>query len=132
VRACPLIQEPVILKDSPIETNELYNQDNQWTRIVELELVPQPSQPNSEITELHHGMRDGVLKVKLWAATAEYMLRKWIIDCSPDHGPDGPEYRLWLGDHLSLYGVKNALLAPGYRFPVVEHGTEPASAFRNR
>ncbi|MBE0474098.1 MAG: WYL domain-containing protein, partial [Rhodoferax sp.] len=27
------------------------------------------------------------------------------------------EFRLWLKDHLALYGVKNALLAPGYRSP---------------
>ena len=27
------------------------------------------------------------------------------------------EFRLWLKDPLALYGVKNALLAPGYRSP---------------
>jgi len=90
------------------------DQDIQWTRIVELELVPHPDQPRPEITEMDYGMRDGVLRMKLRAATAGYILRKWSVDCSPDHCLRGPEYRLWLKDHLAIYGVKNAVLAPGY------------------
>jgi len=88
------------------------DQDIQWTRIVELELVPNQSRP--EITEMDYGMRNGVLRMKLRAATAGYILRKWRVDCSPDHCLRGPEYRLWLKDHLAIYGVKNAVLAPGY------------------
>jgi len=56
-----------------------------------------------------------VLHMKLRAATAGYILRKWSVDCSPDHSLRGPEYRLWLKDHLAIYGVRNAVLAPGYR-----------------
>ena len=111
------IQEPVVLKDSQVEAHERPDQDIQWTRIVELELVPHPDQKRPEITLQDYGMRDGVLKMNLRAATAGYVLRKWSVDCSPDHSLHGPEYRLWLRDHLSLYGVKNALLAPGYRSP---------------
>jgi hypothetical protein len=55
-----------------------------------------------------------MLKMKLRAATAGYILRKWSVDCSPDHSLRGPEYRLWLKDHLALYGVKSAVLAAGY------------------
>jgi len=66
---------------------------------------------------MDYGMRDGVLKVRLRAATAGYVLRKWSVDCSPDHSLRGHEYRLWLKDHLALYGVANATLAPGYRTP---------------
>ncbi|PZP59784.1 MAG: WYL domain-containing protein [Pseudoxanthomonas spadix] len=51
------------------------------------------------------------------AATAGYILRKWSVDCSPDHSLRGYEFRLWLRDHLALYGVKNAVLAPGYAAP---------------
>lgn len=108
------IQDPVVLKDATVEAHERPDQDIQWTRIVELELVPHPDQPRPEITKLDYGMRDGVLKMKLRAATAGYVLRKWSVDCSPDHSLRGPEYRLWLKDHLALYGVKNAVLAPGY------------------
>ena len=51
------------------------------------------------------------------AATGGYVLRKWSVDWSPDHSLPGPKYRLWLKDHLALYGVKNAELAPDYRSP---------------
>lgn len=42
------------------------------------------------------------------------MLLHWSVDASPDHSLQGHEYLLWLKDHLALYGVKNAVLAPGY------------------
>lgn len=111
------IKQPVVLKGSPLEPNERSDQDIQWTRIVELELVPHPDQPRPEITEMDYGMEGGILRMKLRAATAGYILRQWSVDCSPDHSLRGHEYRLWLKDHLALYGVKNALLAPGYRSP---------------
>lgn len=59
------------------------DQDIQWTRIVELELVPHPDQPRPEITEMDYGMQAGLLQMKLRAATAGYILRKWSVDCSP-------------------------------------------------
>jgi len=106
--------EPISPRRSPVDASERSDQDMQWTRIVELELVPHPDQPRPEITKLDYDMRDGVFKVRLCAATAGYVLRKWSVDCSPDHSLQGAEYRLWLKDHLALYGVKNAVLAPGY------------------
>lgn len=108
------IKQPVELKRQPVASHEMGDQDIQWTRIVELELVPHPDQPRPEITEMDYSMRDGMLRMKLRAATAGYILRKWSVDCSPDHSLRGPEFRLWLKDHLALYGVKNAVLAPGY------------------
>lgn len=108
------IGRPVVLKGQKVAAHETSDQDIQWTRIVELELIPHPDQPRPEITELDYGMRGGVLRVKLRAATAGYMLRKWSVDCSPEHSLRGPEFRLWLRDHLAMYGVKNAGLAPGY------------------
>ena len=65
-------------------------------------------------------MPEGVLKMKVRAATAGYVLRKLSVDWSPDHSLRGPECRLWLHDPLALYGVENARLAPGYRAPVVQ------------
>ena len=55
--------------------------------------------------------------IKLRAASAGSILRKWRVDCSPDQSLHGYEFRLWLRDYLALYGVKNAVLAPGYRLP---------------
>lgn len=64
-----------------------------------------------------YGMRNGVLQMKLPAATAGYILRQWSVNCSPDHDLRGHDYRLWLKGHLAIYGVRHALLAPGYRSP---------------
>lgn len=108
------IKHPSVRKRQPVALHETSDQDIQWTRIVELELVPHPDQPRPEVTEMDYGMHGGVLSMKLRAATAGYILRKWSVDCSADHSLRGPEYRLWLKDHLALYGVKNAVLAPGY------------------
>ena len=111
------IKNPVVMKGAEVQPHERSDQDIQWTRIVELELVPHPDQPRPEITEMDYRMDGGVLRMKLRAATAGYILRQWSVDCSPDHSLRGHEYRLWLRDHLALYGVKNAVLAPGYRSP---------------
>lgn len=118
------IKRPCLLKDESPAAHELNDQDIQWTRIVELELVPHPDQPHPEITEMDYGIQGGVLPMKLRAATAGYVLRKWSVDCSPDHRMRGPEYRLWLRDHLAIYGVKNAVLAPGYRSPDQNKGEQ--------
>jgi hypothetical protein len=112
------IKRPRILKNELPAPHELSNQDIQWTRIIELELVPHPDMPHPDIIEMDYSMRNGVLRMKLRAATAGYMLRKWSIDCSPDHRLRGSEYLLWLKDPLLLYGVKTAVLAPGYIMPL--------------
>jgi len=111
------IKNPHPLKDQP-GPHERGDQDIQWTRIVELELVPHPDQPHPEVTEMDYGMQDGVLRIKLRAATAGYILRTWYVDCSADHSLRGLEYRLWLRNPLALYGVSTAVLGPGYQAPV--------------
>ena len=119
------IEAPRTLDEAP-KVGERPDDDIQWTRIVEIELVPHPDQPRPEITARDYGFTGGVLALKLRAATAGYMLRRWSVDCSPDHRLRAPEYRLWLKDHLALYGVKNALLAPGYRSPDTEKASSKA------
>lgn len=111
------MKQPEVLRGGEVLPQEKSDQDIQWTRIVEVDLVPHPDAPHPEITEMDYAMTAGVLKMKLRAATAGYILRQWSVDCSSDHSLRGPEYRLWLKDHLALYGVKNAVLAPGYRIP---------------
>jgi hypothetical protein len=68
----------VVLKGSPGHVHERSDQDIQWTRIVELELVPHPDQPRPEITEMDYSMDHGVLRMKLRAATAGYILRSGV------------------------------------------------------
>lgn len=104
---------------SPL-AGELKEDDIQWNRIVELELVSHPDGPRPEVSALDYPMEEGVLRLKARAALAGYILRRWSVDCSPDHSLRGPEYRLWLRDPLALYGVESAPLAPGYVEPARE------------
>ena len=108
------IEEPTLLDEEP-QANERPHNDIQWTRIVELDFVPHPSVERPDIIKMDYGMTDGSIRMRVRAAVVGYMLQRWRVDCSPDHCLRGPEYRLWLKDHLAIYGVKNALLAPGYR-----------------
>ena len=93
------------------------DQDIQWTRIIELELVPHPDQPRPEITQMDYAMTGGSIRMRVRAAVAGYMLLRWSVDCSSDHSLREEQYRLWLSDPLALYGVENAKLAPGYQAP---------------
>ena len=108
------IQQPHVLVGQPIAAHEQSDQDAEWNRAVELELVPHPDQPHPEITEMDYGMQNGVLRLTLRAATVGYTLRKWGVDCSVDHRLREPEHRLWLKDQQALCGVQNAVLATGY------------------
>ena len=116
------IEAPTLLDEEP-QTNERPDNDIQWTRIVELNFVPHPRLERPEIIKMDYGMTDGSIRIRVRAAVAGYMLLRWSVDCSPDHSLLGPEYRLWLRDPLALYGVKNALLAPGYK-PPAENGND--------
>jgi hypothetical protein len=111
------MEQPEVLWASEVAPEETVSHDLQWSRIVELELVPHPNYDRREIVLMDYDMPDGVLRVRVRAANAGYMLRRWSVDCSPDHSLEGKEFALWLRDPLSLYGTSNAILAPGYRSP---------------
>lgn len=101
--------------DGPIEDEERPDQDIQWNRIVELELVPHPANMrNPDTIEAEYGMSDGRLVTRVRAALVGYMLRGWNVDCTPDHSLRGGENHLWLRNRQALYGVANLVLAPGY------------------
>lgn len=107
-----------VLEDGIVNKEETAEFDVQWSRIIELELVPHPSHPRPEIVLRDYAFpSDGVLRVRVRAANAGYMLRRWTVDCSTDHHLKGLEYALWLRDPLALYGASNAQLAPGYKDP---------------
>jgi hypothetical protein len=119
------ILEPKAAANRPPLKHELLENDAQWTRIVDLQLVPHPDKPQPEVTCMDYSIGSGSLNLSVRAAIAGYVLRRWSIDCSPDHTLRGPEHRLWLRDHLALYGVKSAAIAPGYQpSPVgaISHG----------
>lgn len=98
-----------------IADHEAPDQDIQWSRITELELVPHPANvQHPDTIEAEYGMKDGVLKVRTRAAIAGYLLRRWNVDCTEDHSLRGGEYHLWLRNRQALYGITNLILAPGY------------------
>lgn len=110
------ISEAKLLNDD-ISDHEKRDNDNQWNRIVEMEIVPHPNPQNlkhPEAIEIDYGMQDGLLKVNVRAAVAGYVLRRWNVDCSEDHQLKGKEYHLWLKNTAALYGVDNLAIAPGY------------------
>ena len=106
------------LAPSRPEEWETSDQDSQWNRIVELDLVPHPANvQHPDTIEADYGMVGGVLRIRLRAALAGYLLRRWNVDCTENHSLKGAEFHLWLRNHLSLVDVANLSLAPGYVAP---------------
>ena len=88
--------------------------DQQWMRIVPLELVPHPNNiKHPKAIELDYAMVNGVLKLEVRAALAGYLLRRWNVDCSGEASQHAPEHQLWLKNSQTLYGVDNINLASG-------------------
>lgn len=123
------ISESIELVGSTIGRGESAEADVQWSRIIELDLVPHPAHERPEAVLMDYDMPNGVLRVKVRAVHAGYLMRLWSVDCSPDHSLRGREYALWLRDPLALYGANNAPLAPGYVDPrssvVTSEATKP-------
>jgi hypothetical protein len=99
--------------DGHVGEDELLPADEQWARIVDMEVVPHPSVRWAQAVEADYAMDDGVLRLRSRAALAGYMLRRWSIDCSPDHSLDPASHHLWLRNPQTLYGVESAVFAPG-------------------
>jgi len=112
------MEEPIVLEHSVVQREETAEFDLQWSRIIELELVPHPQHTRPEVVLMDYPFaEDSVLRVRVRAANAGYMLRRWSVDCSSDHHLRGMEYALSLRDPLVLYGASSAHLAPGYKDP---------------
>jgi hypothetical protein len=95
--------------------HEQASEDDNWTRRVELELVPHPNLERKEPVLCDYNFDDaGVMRVKVRAAVAGYTLRQWGVDCSCEHTGSPREFQLWLRNRQALYGVPNLILAPGY------------------
>lgn len=96
------------------EEHELLPADEQWARIVDLEIVPHPGVRWPAAVESDYAMDNGVLKLRTRAALAGYVLRRWSVDASPDHSLDSKVHHLWLRNTPTLYGVESAVMAPGH------------------
>lgn len=86
--------------------------DDQWMRIVELELVPHPGHARPEAVAMDYAMADGVLRARLRAALVGYALQHWGVDATPDHSLAPERHQLWLRNGAALYGVENLAIAP--------------------
>lgn len=107
------IAKAKMLDEQSVEGEQLMA-DEQWARIVDLELVPHPDIAWPKAVEADYGMENGVLKLRARAALAGYVLRRWSVDASLDHSMDEASHHLWLRNNQTLYGVESAALAPGY------------------
>lgn len=107
----------VVVLNTDVEEQETARHDIQWNRIVEFDLVPHPSVKSPEIVAMDFGMVNNQLRIQARAAVVGYLLRRWFVDCSPDHKVSDPACSLSLKDPLVLYGVESASLAPGYIKP---------------
>jgi hypothetical protein len=99
--------------DAQAAESELLSADEQWARMVEMELVPHPGLDHPEAVEADYAMHDGCLRIKARAALVGYVLRRWNVDTSPGHCLSPTQHHLWLRNTETLYGVESAMLAPG-------------------
>lgn len=99
--------------EGEVEDHELLGADEQWARIVDMELVPHPDIKWPKAVEADYAMDEGILRLKTRAAMAGYVLRRWSIDSTPDHRLDALSHHLWLRNPQTLYGVESAALGPG-------------------
>lgn len=110
------VSEAAELPGSDVAENEKPDADIQWNRIVELEIAPHPKRKkDAKVIAMDYGMVGGVLRRNVRAALAGYFLRQWGVDSSKDGDVDAEEIRLWLRNHLALYGVESAKFAPGFQ-----------------
>jgi len=109
------IDDAVIVIGGIRESHEFPEKDNQWNRIVELDLVPHPQRTSVDLVKRDFGMLDGVLHLQIRAAMVGYVLLQLHVDCSSHHTSKDESFRLWLKNPIALYGVESAKFAPGYK-----------------
>lgn len=108
------IKSAEVLQDSKPGEKEGRENDDEWNRVIKLELIPHPAAPMEDraMTEQEFRMVDGVFILRAREALAAFVLRLLNVDCSEKQNL---RYRsLALRNRLALHDVKNAYLAPGY------------------
>lgn len=105
----------VSIRSNQLAQYELKSEDQQWQQLLELEITPHPKNIKfSTAIEMDYGMVEGRLVLKVRAAMAGYLLRRWNVDCTKGANLNTPEYQLYLSNRLSLSGTANLDIAPGY------------------
>ncbi|MBK9989831.1 MAG: WYL domain-containing protein [Verrucomicrobia bacterium] len=108
------IKSAQILKGEKPKPEECKDKDDEWNRMVNLEIVAHPDYDQKAMIEAEYGMEGGVLRHKARAAMVGYILRLWNVDCSPNHSLGRNNCHLWLRNLAALYGIDNAQIAPGF------------------
>lgn len=94
---------------------ESIDRDQDWQRLVKLELVPHPRAAYARAIELDYNLQPGQsLQLTARAATAAYLLRRWGVDCSLDAHLNPDEYQLALRDPQGVAKQANLAIAPGF------------------
>lgn len=109
------IRDAKVLPYLKPRSDELKENDDEWNRMVKLELIPHPtaSDDKKALTIQEFGMVEGVHILRVRAALAGYVLRLWNVDCSENLSE--PLCSLALRNKLSLHDIDSAILAPGYK-----------------
>lgn len=90
--------------------------DQEWQRLISLQLVPHPKNiTHTTAIEMDYDMENSQLLIKVRAAMAGYLLRRWNVDCTQRGTLTGAEYQLWLQNRFTLNNVDNMAIAPGYK-----------------
>ena len=108
------IESASTIFDSEVLAEEAASQDEQWNRVLTLDLIPHPRQKRPEIVARDFGMTGAALTVRIRAAVAGYVLQLWNVDCSADRVLDPRIHRLCMMDPTQLAGVTSAEIAPGF------------------
>ena len=58
--------------------------------------------------------KNGMLVLDMRAPLVGYALRRWSVDCTPNHALDPQSHHLHLKNPQTLYGVESAMLVPGF------------------
>lgn len=95
--------------------HETKDADSSWQAFVRLEIVPHPNNiKHSTAIEMDYGMVDGVKEIKVRAAMAGYLLRRWNVDCTDNASLNSPEYQLYLANKSELAFIDNLTIAAGF------------------
>ena len=97
-----------------IHVHEASAYDDQWHKMVELQLIPHPSIKQPLAIEMDYAMENGTLRLSMRAALAAYLLRQWQVDCSVGSQFVGQGCQLALANVAALADVENMSLAPGF------------------
>lgn len=76
--------------------------DPDWTRWVEVHLVPHPSAAHPETTQLDYDMDASGKSISLRSCLVGYFLRRWPIDYSDDASDNPREHQLYLSNKRAL------------------------------